>query len=614
MADLIYRVESFPFDSRADGYDDDGYPVYDRAVGAGILRKTFEQFFSDGVFPRPGDALQVSKGETGLTVTVNPGVFIVRGAMGAVTEEMTVQLSASAPAGNMAYGIMLRYDENDNTSNGQSVGRSLSIRVSDGAAGSTPTPPNPDQSTPGVWEYRLATVTVPNGATDMTGASVTNEKGLEVCPYAAPFEEIDLSGVVEDARAQAQEATDAFLVYAQKYYDLVASAIDGTTAGELMEAINSISAASFVDNVTLSLDSNAKAQVKDQGVTDRKIATYNVHQEHLDNFLRQKLGLLDPTSWSAQEFRDYVADLSVDDQASFIEGDMQASMISSWTDSDVQQFDALLKGDEPASKFVEIWDLSDISWGNLDSRARSMSTHPGALSALVGKEKSASCGTYGERSFRVIGVDHDELSDGSGTAPLTFECTTVLFSVSDLGVDNTLSSLYEGDTSQISAGKAAAWPTCKVRTYLRDTVMGQLPSDLKSSIRTVKKRSSGGSQMTQGNTRPEDDGLFYAETDETLFLVSIYETLGDVFQNQSYGYRIYSPLDGDTYDYWSTNGTYGAALDADMGGSGINYKGRFTRSFNQSALQIYQANNQVCNMTFYSMSDRLPKVAPAFCI
>ena len=57
----LTRVDSFPFDSRADGYDADGYPVYDRAVGASLLRSTFAKFFSDGVFPSPGDALQIAK-------------------------------------------------------------------------------------------------------------------------------------------------------------------------------------------------------------------------------------------------------------------------------------------------------------------------------------------------------------------------------------------------------------------------------------------------------------------------------------------------------------------------------------------------------------------------
>ena len=265
----LSRVESFPFDSRSDGYDADGYPVYDRAVGASMLRATFEKFFSDGVFPSPGDALQISKG-SGLTVTIQPGIFIIRGAMGGyLTDAHSLTLDTAAPQGNVCYGVMLRYDENEQY-------RSCYIRVVRGDAASTPKPPAPDQSTPGVMEYRLGYVTVPTGATDLASATVTNEKGLAVCPYAAPFEEIDLSQIVADAKNQAQEATDAFIVYAQKYYDLVASALDGTTAGELQEQIDAISPAQFVDNVTLSQTSDGKMQVKTGGIGTSQIADASV--------------------------------------------------------------------------------------------------------------------------------------------------------------------------------------------------------------------------------------------------------------------------------------------------------------------------------------------------
>ena len=229
----LSRVESFPFDSRFDGYDEEGYPVYDRAVGASMLRETFEKFFSDGVFPSPGDALQISKG-SGLTVTIKPGVFIIRGAMGGyLTDAHSLTLDTAAPQGNVCYGVMLRYDENEQH-------RSCYLRVVRGDAASSPQPPAPDQSTPGVMEYRLGYVTVPTGATDLSSATVTNEKGLDVCPYAAPFEDIDLSKVVHDAQVQASESLNTFMAFLQKNWDLVNSAIDGTTAGNLQSQINEL--------------------------------------------------------------------------------------------------------------------------------------------------------------------------------------------------------------------------------------------------------------------------------------------------------------------------------------------------------------------------------------
>ena len=277
------RVESFPFDSKADGYDADGYPVYDRAVGALTLRTVFKQFFSDGVFGTPADALQISKGTDGLKVNVAPGVFIIRGAMARVgdgDEPATLTLSETPPQGNIAYGIMLHYDENDTAS----IGRSLSLVAVAGEASSSAQPPAPDQSTPGICEYRLGYVTVPSGATDLSGATVTNEKGLAVCPYAAPFDTIDLSEIVADARAQAQETTDAFLHYAQQYYDLVASAIDDTTAGMLMEMINDINASGLVDNETTVANQDGKIKVKDAGLAPSVMSSVDAWRLELFNF------------------------------------------------------------------------------------------------------------------------------------------------------------------------------------------------------------------------------------------------------------------------------------------------------------------------------------------
>lgn len=263
----IARIESFPFDSSPDGYDDDGYPIYDRAVGAQILRDVFGRFFTGGVFGTPADALEIGKGESGLVATVKPGMFIINGAMGGISgdDPMTVTLDAEAPKGKIAYGIMLRYNESDDTATGENVGRSLSIRVVKGDASADPTPPAPDRETPGVYEYRLGYVTVPSGATDLSGATVTNEKGTEVCPYAAPFEEIDLSAVVNDAKGQAAQITEAVRQYGEMFknnvnqsiseleqylnenMEFIDSAINGTTAGHLQQQIDAIKIAELTD-------------------------------------------------------------------------------------------------------------------------------------------------------------------------------------------------------------------------------------------------------------------------------------------------------------------------------------------------------------------------------
>ena len=363
------RVESFPFDSKADGYDADGYPVYDRAVGALTLRTVFRQFFTDGVFGTPADALQISKGDGGLRVNVAPGVFIIRGAMGRVgdgDEPVTLTLSDTPPQGNVAYGIMLRYDENDTAS----IGRSLSIVAVAGEASSSAYPPAPDQSTPGIFEYRLGYVTVPSGMTDLSGATVTNEKGLAVCPYAAPFDNIDLSEIVADARAQAQETTEAFLHYAQQYYDLVASALDGTTAGELQEQIDAITPAGLVDNVTLVQSSAGKMQVKTGGIGTAQLADGAVTQA--------KLG---------------------DDVASFIQNVVKP---------------------QPGK------DIGAYTWQELIEMANDQGIELSDLDYLIGQSRNISITGYGTFAFQLIGIGHDSLASGGTSKLLTFQSIDIV--------------------------------------------------------------------------------------------------------------------------------------------------------------------------------------------
>ena len=413
----LARVESFPFDSRADGYDEDGYPVYDRAVGATLLRSTFAKFFSDGVFPSPGTALQISKG-AGLTVTIQPGIFIINGAMGGyLTDAHSVTLDTAAPQGNVAYGIMLRYDETEQH-------RSCYLRVVRGDAASTPQPPAPDQSTPGVMEYRLGHVTVPSGATDLSGATVTSEKGSSVCPFAAPFEKIDMTGVTADARAAAQEALNQLAAYIETNKGLVESALDGTAAGYLQQQINELSSqiseidlADSVDNVTIeytndSTSASNKLRVKDGAVSTGKIAEMAVTGEKLSAELQVKLGLVDTTGWGFDQYYSFTQNLSsADDRSTFAET-VPASQLNAWTAQQVAQYVALVPGAEQKKLFgkMNLGDRSWPEWATMEAGADAT-----GRSAFLGKQKNLTVGTFGSVNMKCVSVDHYD-----GTTGLVF--------------------------------------------------------------------------------------------------------------------------------------------------------------------------------------------------
>ena len=228
------RLESFPFDSKFDGYDEEGYPVYDRAVGAGTLRAAFKQFFSDGVFGTPVDAWKITKGD-GLSVKVAPGTAVIRGGVASAADEVTLKLSDAAPQGRMTYSILLRLDDNVEY-------RSIYLVASEGEAGADAAPKVP-QDDAGAKELRLGYVVVPSGATDLSGAEIVSEKGSSVCPYAAPFERIDIDEVLASVREQAGAKYDVFIKYLNANMDFIASAIDGTAAGHLANRIAALEAA-----------------------------------------------------------------------------------------------------------------------------------------------------------------------------------------------------------------------------------------------------------------------------------------------------------------------------------------------------------------------------------
>lgn len=420
MADMTL-LDSFPFDSNPDlVYDDDGYPRYDRAVGATILRSTFEKFFTDGVFPSPAGAMQINKGD-GLAVTVNPGIFIIKGAMGgamAGSDPWSLTLDTAAPQGNTCYAIMVRFDNNETT-------RSLYLRVVKGEAASTPTPPEPDQTSANVFEYRLGYVTVPNGATDLTSATVTNEVGLSTCPYAAPFEDIDLSEVVHDAQVQASESLNAFLAFLQQNWDLVNSAIDGTTAGNLQSQINE-------------LENNA-------------LTTENIDNSTI---------VFEPTTTSGGANRLQVNDLSIGTEHLKDKSVTQAKL-----GDDVASYIQNVVKPQPGK------DIGAYSWQELIEMANDTDIELSDLDYLIGQSRNISITGYGTFAFQLIGIGHDSLASGGTSKLLTFQSIDIVCN-------------HNMNSSNTTSG---GWASSAMRTFMNGDLLSKFPQYVQDVIVEVKK-------------------------------------------------------------------------------------------------------------------------------
>lgn len=160
-------MQSYPFTSRVT-YDGQGLPQYDRAVDSAFLRKVFAQYFCDGVFYNPTDALQVVAG-TGMQVLVKPGVCHIQGAMGIETEEREFLVPA-AEAQPRIDTVVARLDLSLEH-------RSIDLYYVKGTATTEPQAPALTRNTT-IWELGTANIRVEPG-TETVGDEIISDTRLD---------------------------------------------------------------------------------------------------------------------------------------------------------------------------------------------------------------------------------------------------------------------------------------------------------------------------------------------------------------------------------------------------------------------------------------------------
>lgn len=158
-------MRSYPFTSRVT-YDEQGLPLYDRAVDSDFLRKVFAQYFSDGVFYDPTSSMQVTI-DTGMNVKVLPGVCHIRGAIGIEETQRVLAVQASDSLDRIDT-VVARLDL------GLDV-RSIDLYVRKGTAANTPVaPPLTRDNT--VWELGLADIFVAKNTGTITQQRITDTR------------------------------------------------------------------------------------------------------------------------------------------------------------------------------------------------------------------------------------------------------------------------------------------------------------------------------------------------------------------------------------------------------------------------------------------------------
>ena len=143
-----------------------------------------------------------------------------------------------------------------------------------------------------------------------------------------------------------------------------------------------------------------------------------------------------------------------------------------------------------------------------------------AMAAMEAGTKFSAKLTNGKTlEYRIVGINHDDLADGSGKAGLTFEATNAVLGAQRMNATQT---------------NAGGWKQSELRGRLNSgDLWSLLPSELQSKVKTVKKMTDNKGGGTAGTP---------SATTDKVFLLSTTEVYGNL---QS---------DGAQYEYYKSKG------------------------------------------------------------
>lgn len=130
--------------------------------------------------------------------------------------------------------------------------------------------------------------------------------------------------------------------------------------------------------------------------------------------------------------------------------------------------------------------FTSMSWAYMSKMSEVAAAFPAIFGVYVNKTRTVNMGSsYGGNTvFRVAGVDHDTNSSGKGA--FTFIADKC---IATLGMETSTST--------------RGWASCAIRSWLSDTVLPTMPSDLRAVIASVNKVNTSGY-----GTSPTQDKLW----------------------------------------------------------------------------------------------------------
>ena len=166
----------------------------DRTYDAKDLGQLFDGLISDGVYANVGNALMVSPNSpTGMSIRVDTGRAWFKGTWTTNNSIMSIPVTAANSVYTRIDAVILKVDM---------ASRVNSFLVKAGTASSSPVEPVLTQSG-NIWEFALASITIPPGTTSITSANIRNYHGTANMPFVTNImPSIDVSSLFQQWSAQ----------------------------------------------------------------------------------------------------------------------------------------------------------------------------------------------------------------------------------------------------------------------------------------------------------------------------------------------------------------------------------------------------------------------------
>ena len=240
------------FNSEITGYDAENMPIFDRAEDASFFAKFFNQFISNGVFPNPSTNMQVLA-DTGMQIKVSIGTCFINGYMGWV-ENAEIKTIEESDTQARIDRVVARLDFDE---------RKIDWYIKKGTASGNPVAPELQRDYD-IYEIGLADIRVNANIIEIKQENITDLRlNTELCGIVAnQLQHVDtttlfnqyqdwLANATEQGEEDLQISLEQLEAQFNTWFATVQDTLDGDTAGNLLNLINTKADKKKTYNITI---------------------------------------------------------------------------------------------------------------------------------------------------------------------------------------------------------------------------------------------------------------------------------------------------------------------------------------------------------------------------